>query len=465
MWNTRLVAPTLVPPAITKPPIGADNRKIEGNFFTMIKDMLFHGLIDENPFEHIQQFNDICDIYKNKDVCDDVFKLRAFPFTLQREAKIWLRNLPSDSIRSFQDLTDAFIKHFFLPSKVERLRMGINGFTQRSDETLYDAWVCFKKMLRACPPHGLSKKEYINTFYRGTNALTKQYLHSSSGGQQIRNQQTSFQNFESTVGRLSNQVVERPQGTLPLNTQVNPKNNRNNQHSQQNQQNNNTRVIPIESNTPSQHNNQASSSNPNNNYAQVNSIASIEEEDQTDCPHVFTFDVEEDKFEFNETLEIDTMDFGVFTFLNDSEEAKKGLNAKKQKNEVEVYATSIKEKNETPVSHPQPLPPTHLKDVNCKSTLPDNENIYIKLPLAEVLENMPNYGKFLKTLMAKKGDVEQSSTTFLKKECDEILKKCNLPTKMGDRRPFLIPCNVNGSEMFTSLADSGANINFMPYSI
>ncbi|XP_071708386.1 uncharacterized protein [Rutidosis leptorrhynchoides] len=67
--------------------------------------------------------------------------------------------------------------------------------------------------------------------------------------------------------------------------------------------------------------------------------------------------------------------------------------------------------------------------------------------------------------MAKKGDVEQASTAFLKKECDGILKKCNLPLKMGDPGPFLIPCNVNGLEMFTSLADSGASINFMPYSV
>ncbi|XP_071727333.1 uncharacterized protein [Rutidosis leptorrhynchoides] len=37
--------------------------------------------------------------------------------------------------------------------------------------------------------------------------------------QQLRHQQASLQNVESTVGRLSNQVAERPQGTLPSNTQ------------------------------------------------------------------------------------------------------------------------------------------------------------------------------------------------------------------------------------------------------
>ncbi|XP_071728955.1 uncharacterized protein [Rutidosis leptorrhynchoides] len=200
------------------------------------------------------------------------------------------------------------------------------------------------------------------------------------------------------------------------------------------------------------------------------------------------------------------MDFGVFKFLDDSEVAKfisyqvksvmsmeatestckklesyfekiklgkveKGSkvesvwNAKEKKNEVEVVATSIKEKYETPVPYHQPSLPTHLKDVDCKSTLTENESTYVKLPLEEVLENMPNYEKFLKSLMAKKGEVKQASIAFLKKECDGILKKCNLPPKMNDLGPFLMPCNVNRSERFTSLADLGASSNFMPYSI
>ncbi|XP_071699656.1 uncharacterized protein [Rutidosis leptorrhynchoides] len=370
----------------------------------MIKDMFFHGLIEENPFEHIQHFNDICDLYKTKGVTDVAFKLRAFPFTLQGDAKVLIRKLPPDSIRTFQDLTNEFINHFFPPSKVERLRMEINGFTQRG-------------------------------------------------------------------------TIQEDAKSLPT----------------------------AQSNTTNPNNNQASSSNPNNTYAQVNSIASTKE-DQPEYHHAFTFDVKENEFDLDDTLESDTNDLGVFKFSDDSEDAKfipyqvksvmsmeatestykeieggferiklgkvkkelkfeNVLNAKEQKNEVEVLATTTKEKNETSVSHPQPLSPPHPKDVDCKSTLTDNENIYVKLPLSEVLENMPNYGKFLKTLMAKKGDVDQASTAFLKNECDEILKKCNLPPKMGDLGPFLILCNINGSEMFTSLADSGASINFMHYSI
>ncbi|XP_071728352.1 uncharacterized protein [Rutidosis leptorrhynchoides] len=598
MWNVRMVAQTVVPPAITKPPIEAENWKIE-------------------------------------DVTKDAFKLRAFPFTLDGEAKAWLRNLPSDSIRG--------------------------------DESLYDAWVRFKKLLRACPPHGLTKKEYINTFYRGTNFQTKQYLDSSSGGvfmynspkaaekllediaintykwapsprdlarknvaqvesedgqvtlaslnnqfqlygkelkkiqqtlvamqvgcqrcegphltkncpqvnqcthidlddipmnseahvnfvsnqnfqrggtsnqgnnsfqsnnsyynpnqkqvesteafllkeneflkQQIRHNQASFQNFESTIGRLSSQVAERSQGTLPSNTQVNPSTNYNTNRNNPNQNNNNTtRVILIESNTTNQNSNQPSSSNPNKNYAQVNSISSMAKEKEIESLRVFAIDLDEGEFDLDGALDMDTMDLGVFKFLDDSEEAefipyqvksvmtmeatnlickdlegelkkvKLGdseqrdkvesiLDMKAQSMKVEVLTSSFEGSKETPISQPQPLPPTHLKNVDCKLTQDETHNIYVKLPLAEVLENMPNYGKFLKALMAKKGEVEQASTTFLLKECDGILRKQNLPTKMGDPGPFLIPCKVNWSEPFTSLADSGASINFMPLSI
>ncbi|XP_071705092.1 uncharacterized protein [Rutidosis leptorrhynchoides] len=331
MWNARLVASTMIALAITKPSIKADNWKIE----------------DENPFEHIQHFNDLCDIYKTKNVTDDAFKLRAFPFTLQGDAKALMRSLASNSIRSFQELTNEFINHFFPPSKVERLRMEINGFTQRGDKSLYDAWVRFKKLIRACPPHGLTKKEYINAFYRGCNMLTKRHLDSSSGG------------------GLFKFLEDLDDATF----------------------------IPY----------------------QVKSVMSMETTELS-CKEL-KGDFEQIQLgKVDKELKVETL-----------------LNTKAQKNVVEVSTTSTKEKNETPVSHFQSLHPTHLNDVD-----------YTR---------------------GQKGDVKQASTTFLKKECGGILNKCNLPSKMGDPGPFLIPCNVNGSEMLTSLADSGASINFMPYSV
>ncbi|XP_071688249.1 uncharacterized protein [Rutidosis leptorrhynchoides] len=56
--------------------------------------------------------------------------------------------------------------------------------------------------------------------------------------------------------------------------------------------------------------------------------------------------------------------------------------------------------------------------------------------------------------MAKKGEFDQASTAFLKRECDGILRKRNLPPKLGEQGPFIIPCHIKGSEMLTTLVDS-----------
>ncbi|GJZ59423.1 reverse transcriptase domain-containing protein [Tanacetum coccineum] len=77
---------------------------------------------------------------------------------------------------------------------------------------------------------------------------------------------------------------------------------------------------------------------------------------------------------------------------------------------------------------------------------------------------MPNYGKFLKELVNNKHKIEQISAAFLSDESSAILQNKVLP-KLGDPGSFLIPCNFNKAFSCNALADFGASINLMPYSL
>jgi len=57
----------------------------------------------------------------------------------------------------WDELTKVFLTKFFPPSKMASLRNQITSFTQREDETLYEAWEQFKDLLRLWPHHGLQK--------------------------------------------------------------------------------------------------------------------------------------------------------------------------------------------------------------------------------------------------------------------------------------------------------------------
>ncbi|GJS36620.1 reverse transcriptase domain-containing protein [Tanacetum coccineum] len=77
---------------------------------------------------------------------------------------------------------------------------------------------------------------------------------------------------------------------------------------------------------------------------------------------------------------------------------------------------------------------------------------------------MPNYGKFLKELVRNKHKLEQISSAFLSDESSAIIQNKVTP-KCGDPGSFLIPCTFSKAFSCNALADLGASINLMPYSL
>ncbi|GJT77566.1 reverse transcriptase domain-containing protein [Tanacetum coccineum] len=70
----------------------------------------------------------------------------------------------------------------------------------------------------------------------------------------------------------------------------------------------------------------------------------------------------------------------------------------------------------------------------------------------------------IKELISNKHKIEQISAAFLSDESSAILQN-KVPPKLGDPGSFLIPCNFNKTFSCNALADLGASINLMPYSL
>jgi len=65
--------------------------------------------------------------------------------------------LPLGFITTWDELTRVFLAKFSQLSKTASLRNQITDFTQRDDETRYEAWEQFKDLLHLCPHHGLQR--------------------------------------------------------------------------------------------------------------------------------------------------------------------------------------------------------------------------------------------------------------------------------------------------------------------
>ncbi|XP_062103150.1 uncharacterized protein LOC133814170 [Humulus lupulus] len=116
---------------------------------------------------------------------------------------------------------------------------------------------------------------------------------------------------------------------------------------------------------------------------------------------------------------------------------------------------------------PPPFPQRFRKqqqDGQFRKFLDVLKQLHINIPLVEALEQMPNYVKFLKDILTKKRRLGEFETVALTEGCSAMLKS-KIPPKLKDPGSFTIPCSIGGRDVGRALCDLGASINLMPMSI
>ncbi|GKB61916.1 reverse transcriptase domain-containing protein [Tanacetum coccineum] len=98
------------------------------------------------------------------------------------EAKTWLDELNKGTIASPEEFRTAFISRFFPLALFDRLLGEIQRFSQLEHETLTDAWLHTKELLRNYHGHGLTKGNIIKIFYHDLNKITQEALNVAAGG-------------------------------------------------------------------------------------------------------------------------------------------------------------------------------------------------------------------------------------------------------------------------------------------
>ncbi|XP_076935474.1 uncharacterized protein LOC143602146 [Bidens hawaiensis] len=88
----------------------------------------------------------------------------------------------------------------------------------------------------------------------------------------------------------------------------------------------------------------------------------------------------------------------------------------------------------------------------------------INLPFVEALQHMPKYAKFLKDLLKRKDWLGEVSSIPLTGDCSEVVLN-RVPENFSDPGVFTIPCLFSSDAMGHALADLGASINLMSYSL
>ncbi|GJV34477.1 reverse transcriptase domain-containing protein, partial [Tanacetum coccineum] len=122
----------------------------------------------------------------------------------------------------------------------------------------------------------------------------------------------------------------------------------------------------------------------------------------------------------------------------------------------------------SPIRHIQSLDTPRLRkekeEAQQKKFLENLKQLHINLPFIEALAQMPKYAKFLKGLLTNKAILEEAYKIIMNKRCTAILLN-KLPSKEKDPGSFSIPCDIGQLHIDNALADLGASVSLMPYTM
>ncbi|XP_073279529.1 uncharacterized protein [Primulina huaijiensis] len=235
-------------PSIVRPTVRANQFEIKPALIQMIQNTVqFGGNALDDSNTHIADFLEICDTFKFNGVSDDAIRLR--------------------SITTWEDMAKEFLLKYFSPSKTMKLRADITTFSQFEQESLYEASERYKDLLRRCPHHELplgihqvtdfsavtAQLEALNRKIDSMNvngtAMRLQEIFCEKCGEhyvkdcqdsghfyvneeasfisatetRLQNQDASIKGLEKKIGQLAKMITSREPGTLPSNTETNPK--------------------------------------------------------------------------------------------------------------------------------------------------------------------------------------------------------------------------------------------------
>ncbi|KAJ9542541.1 hypothetical protein OSB04_029047 [Centaurea solstitialis] len=452
MWGERSKVQFTPRTAIKK----ADGKMVEINkgLLKMIGTISFDGERKGNPYQHLEDFEDICDLLNT--TADEV-KLRVFPLTLTNKAKDWFKKLTPGSISTWEVLKSAFLSRLFPLSKVNKLKAEIRQFKQGKDH-LAKAWERYKDLLLQLPNHGIDDREVMNIFYAGLTNESRLWLDSSCGG--------LFPYKTASEARKLLDDLEAHYLDWSTDEEDTQKENELAQLKEVSSLDeptikcaNNGETHQVEGCTVPQVPVQLKP--PNGIIEQL--FCQNTQEHRSISPRI------------DEQAEVFTTTRGGKVVVGPPMPKTNQIpNLQVIEPEVELPSPTtdvareetVRPKEVTTPRVPARVPyPARLrkekKEAQYRKFIELIKQVDINVPLVDFIAGVPGHTKFLKELVASRARMGTEEIAFLSAECSAVLSDT---PKKGDPGSFTIPCYFDKSISCRALADLGASINLMPLS-
>ena len=112
----------------------------------LIRGQSFSGEGNENPYSHLQEFEQTCACLRIAGMSNETLRWKLFPFSLTWRAKQWYSQTVGSMKGDWETLCSKFCLCFFPISKVVSLWKEVLNFRQLEEESLGTSWDHFNEL-------------------------------------------------------------------------------------------------------------------------------------------------------------------------------------------------------------------------------------------------------------------------------------------------------------------------------
>jgi hypothetical protein len=147
----------------------------------MVWDQSFSGKDDENPYPHLNEFEQTYACLRIVGMSDETLRWKLFPFSLKGRAKRWYKQTIGSRQGDWEALCSSFCLQFFSISRIVNLCSEILTFKQKEQESLDMSWDHFNALTNTGPDLAIQDPILLQHFYMGLDRKTL-HLDTTSGG-------------------------------------------------------------------------------------------------------------------------------------------------------------------------------------------------------------------------------------------------------------------------------------------
>ncbi|KAL5137788.1 hypothetical protein HKD37_10G028105 [Glycine soja] len=418
--------------SIAQPEVQAQTITYPPSLIQLIQNNLFHGLPNEDPYAHLATYIEICNTIRLAGVPANAIRLSLFSFSLSGEAKRWLHSFKGNSLKSWDEVVEKFLKKYFPESKTAEGKATISSFHQFPNESLSEALERFRGLLRKTPTHGFSETIQLSIFIDGLRPQSKQLLDALAGGKiKMKTPDEVIDLIESMAA--SDIAILRNRANIP------------------------TKKSLLELTSQDA-------------LLAQNKLLSEQLETLTETLKAISIQV--DFQDFRTASSINSRDSGKITLEN---RADKKVEGSKQQlaDELALEPTDdlveleeiVEEAKEKVVEFEKKKGKSGANiEKKKEASSIERKELEITLPFGEALQQMPLSAKFLKDMLTKKNRYIHSDRIVVEGNYSTVIQRI-LPPKHKDPRVVMIPCSIGEVVVDKALIDLGASINLMPLSM